>query len=339
MKILYYVTDHGLGHASRTVAIIRELKKEKIEIIIRSNDPFGFFKKSLPGIKIISGQTDFHPVMSKKNGMIFNESKTRTNLSNWISQMPALIRKESTIIKKIKPHIIISDISFMPILASSKNKIKSLLVSSFVWNESLKIPNNMRYYIKNSYKNADIILRLSLGTPVNFQNVHKMGVVARHSTLSRKQIRKKLGIKYNEKLVLVSLSGKEKIQLKHSENIKILDVSDYSTIKKNNTKNLIEGQNLITAADLVICKCGYGFVSECLTSKTKFLYILEPKHTEANSIHKELQKLGLKNRISIKRLLKTTIDDNFIKSVMIAGVPFDNQNIAKKIIKITDIVI
>ena len=42
MKILYYVTDHGLGHASRTVAIIRELRKKKIQIVIRSNDPFKF---------------------------------------------------------------------------------------------------------------------------------------------------------------------------------------------------------------------------------------------------------------------------------------------------------
>lgn len=333
------MTDHGLGHASRTVAIIRELKKKKIQITIRSNDPFGFLKTSLPEIKIIHGQTDFKPVMSKKNGMIFNESKTKTNLSNWIKQMPIIIKKESTIIKKIKPNVIISDTSFMPILAASKNKIKSILVSSFVWNESLKIPNNLKYYIKNSYKNAHLILHLPLGTSVNFQNVHKMGVVARHSTLSRKQIRKYLRIKPNEKLVLVSLSGKEKIQLKHSKNIKILDVSDYSAIKKSGMKNLVEGQNLITAADLVICKCGYGFVSECLTSKTRFFYILEPKHTEANSIHKELQKSGMKNRISVNRLLKITINDEFIKSATVIRTPFDNQNIAKKIIKIADRVI
>ena len=339
MKILYYVTDHGLGHASRTVAIIRELKKKKIQITVRSNDPFGFLKISLPEIEIISGQTDFQPVMSKKNDMIFNEPKTRTNLSNWINQMPALIKKESVIIKKIKPNIIISDISFMAILAASENNIRSILVSSFVWNESLKISNNLKEYIKNSYKNVDIILRLSLGTAVDFQNVHKMGVVARHSTLSRKQIRKDLGIKSNEQLVLVSLSGKEKIQLKHSKNIKILDVSDYSIIKKSRMKNLIEGQNLVAAADLVICKCGYGFVSECLTSKTRFFYILEPKHTEANSIHKELQKLGLKNRISRKQLLSTTINDKFIKSTMVSKVSFDNQNIVKKIIKIADRVI
>jgi|TARA_B110000914_G_scaffold223286_1_gene238458 uncharacterized protein (TIGR00661 family) len=339
LKILYYVTDHGLGHASRTVAIIRELKKKNIQIIVRNNDPFEFFKKSLPGIQIISGDTDFQPVMSKKNDMLFNESKTKANLSNWIHQMPMLIKKESTIIKKIKPNVIISDISFMPILAASKNKIKSILVSSFIWNESLKIPNNMKQYIKNSYKNADIILRLSLGTPVNLQNVHKMGVVARHSTLSRKQIRKNLKIKPNEKLILFSLSRKEKIQLKHSKNIKILDVSDYSIIKKSGITNLVEGQNLITAADLVICKCGYGFISECLTSKTKFLYVVESKHIESNSIHKELEKLGLKNRISVKRLVNTIFDDQFIESAMVTNVPFDNQNVAKKIIEIADRVI
>lgn len=339
MKILYYVTDHGLGHASRTVAIIRELEKKKVKITIRSNDPFEFLKKSLPGIKIIPGQTDFQPIMCKKNGMLFDESRTKTNLSNWIKIMPTLIKKESIIIKKIQPDVIISDISFMSILAASKNKIKSVLVSSFVWNESLKIPNNLRVYIKNSYKNADAILHLPLGTPVNFQNIHKMGIVARHSTYSRKQIRKLLGIKPNEKLVLISLTGKKKIQLKYSENIKILDVSDYSTIKKSGMKNLTEGQNLITAADLVICKCGYGFVSECLTSKTKFFYILEPKHKEANSIHKELQKLGLKNRISVKRLSKTTINNEFIKSAVVVKIPFDNQNIAKKIMNVIDTVI
>ena len=339
MKILYYVTDHGLGHASRTVAIIRELRKKKIQIVIRSNDPFKFLKQSLPEIKIISGQTDFQPVMCKKNGMLFDESKTKINISDWINQMPILIKKESVIIKKIQPDIIISDVSFMPILTASKNNIKSILVSNFVWNESLKISSNLRTYIKNSYENAHTILRLPLGTPVNFQNTHKMGIVARHPTCTRKQIRNFLGVKSSEKLVLVSLSGKKQIQLKHSKNIKILDVSNYSIIKKSNLKNLTEGQNLIIAADLVICKCGYGFASECLTSKTRFYYILEPKHKESNLIHKEFQKLGLKNRISINSLLKTVINDEFIESAGMTKLPFDNQNIAKKIIKITDKVI
>ena len=51
MKIIYYITDHGLGHSSRSVAIIREMIKKKINVIVRSNNE-KFFKKSLWGNRI-----------------------------------------------------------------------------------------------------------------------------------------------------------------------------------------------------------------------------------------------------------------------------------------------
>ncbi len=333
------MTDHGLGHASRTVAIIRELEKKNVNVIIRSNDPFEFLKKSLHEVKIIKGQTDFEPIMRKDNGMLFNKSKTRKNLLMWIKKMPSFIQKESTIIQKIKPDIIVSDISFMPILAAFKNKIRSVLVSNFVWNESLEIPNNLKQYVKNSYEKADLILQLSLGTKMDFEQANSIGIVARQPTHSRKQIRKDLQIKTNEKLVIVSLTGKKTIPLKYSKGIKILDISNYSTIKKKDMAHLTEGQNLINAADLVICKCGYGFISECLTNKTRFFYVLEPKHHETNEMHKKLQKLGLKNRIYLDSLFKTQINKEFIDSANIVKISNENHNVAKKIMTVADRVI
>lgn len=333
MKILYYVTSHGLGHSTRTVAIIRELKKNA-QIIVRSDDPLNFLKQSLPKIKIIKGHTDFAPAMCKKNGMLFDESKTRTNLSNWIYNMSDLIKKESTIIATVKPDVIVSDVSFMPILAANANNIKSIALSSFVWNESLNISQSVQNYIKNSYSKADSVICLPLGTQMKFKKRVSVGIVARHPILSRKQVRKILKIKPSEKLVLVSLAGIDKINLKHSENIKILDLSDYSSIKKRGMKNLVEGQNLINAADLVICKCGYGFVSECLTSGVRFCYVLEPKHRESYAIHKYLQKLGLKNRVTVSSLLQNQINEEFIASYKTVKKPFDNYNVAKKITSI-----
>tara|TARA_B110000495_G_scaffold155943_1_gene139365 strand:+ start:322 stop:1332 length:1011 start_codon:yes stop_codon:yes gene_type:complete len=334
LKVLYYVTDHGLGHATRTVAIVRELAKKKTQVTIRSTDPTKFLKKSLPGIKIINGQTDFGPVMCKKNGMLFDENKTRVNLSSWISKMPDLIKKEMSIFEKEKPDLIISDVSFMPILAASQNNIKSILVSSFVWNESLNVPRYKKNMIKDSYKKAHSIISLPLGTPMKFKNRVSAGIVARFPTSSKNQIRRSLGIKKGEKLVLVSLSGVNKINLKHSSNVRIIDLSDYSSIRKNNGKNLVEGQNLINAADLVICKCGYGFISECLTNGIRFCYVLESKHKEANAIHKSLQKMNLKNRITINSILQKEINNEFISTYKIVKKPFDNQNIVKKIINI-----
>ena len=77
MKILYYITDHGLGHATRSVALIRELEKHDIELVIRNNDAHNFLKKSLPEIKIIAGQTDLIPIMDNENATMINYSKTK----------------------------------------------------------------------------------------------------------------------------------------------------------------------------------------------------------------------------------------------------------------------
>jgi soluble P-type ATPase len=84
MKIVYYITDHGLGHATRTVAIIRELKKKSIDVVVRSNDKLGFLKKSLPDVQIIHGSTDFTPVMQKNNPMRFSDIQTKKKLLDWI---------------------------------------------------------------------------------------------------------------------------------------------------------------------------------------------------------------------------------------------------------------
>ncbi|MDE2589313.1 MAG: hypothetical protein KGL95_06570, partial [Patescibacteria group bacterium] len=105
MKIIYYVTDHGLGHASRTVAIIRELEKKKVTSIVRNDDPISFFRQSLHGTKIVPGQTDFGPVMDKNNPMKIDYIKTKEKISKWIKCLPDMIEKESRFIKKERPDV------------------------------------------------------------------------------------------------------------------------------------------------------------------------------------------------------------------------------------------
>ena len=56
-KIIYYITDHGMGHTTRSVAIIRELIKEGIQVTVR-NSNIDYLNKSLPNINTISGTTD-----------------------------------------------------------------------------------------------------------------------------------------------------------------------------------------------------------------------------------------------------------------------------------------
>jgi len=331
MKIVYYVTDHGLGHASRAIALIKEFKKKNIVVVVRSNDPLGILKKSLSDVQIISGSTDFKPVMQKNNPMRFSDIQTKKKLLDWIANLPDIITHESRLLKKILPDLIISDTAFMPLLTAKKNQIPSILISNFIWNEALNLPQHLKLFLHSSYENSDLVLKLPFGTKMNLKNKRDVGLVSRLPTISKHQIRKNFGLKKHEKLVLISLSGMLKNPIKFPKNVHVLDISDYSIIKNSEIDIFVNGQNLVNAADLVICKCGYGFVSECLTSGTKFYYVLDKKHKEANGIHRQLLKNNLKNNINITTLFKKEFTTRSM-NVNSEKIPVSNKNIVNFII-------
>lgn len=82
-------------------------------------------------------------------------------------------------------------------------------------------------------------------------------------------------------------------------------------------KPWIEGQDLIASVDLVIAKCGYSTISECLTSGTPFLYLYDKNHQEQKAIIKELHKIGIKNEISMDKLNNIKFSEEFISKLPI----------------------
>ena len=228
-----------------------------------------------------------------------------------------------------------SDTAFMPILVAKKSKIPSILISNFVWHEVLDLPQYLKSYLLDSYSQSNLVLELPFGSEMKFKRKHNLGVVARYPTLSKTATRKILGIKKSDKLILVSLPQNLKIPLQTLPNIKILNLSDYSNIKNQKFDFFINGQNLVNAADIVICKCGFGFISECLTSGTPFCYVVDKKHKESNGIHQELLKNGIHNRINIKTISKN-ITHYSSTNLPAKKVPFSNKKIVGFIISFSE---
>ena len=333
MKTLYYVTDHGLGHSTRTVAIIRELQKYS-DVIIRGNDSFQLLRKSLPDTKIILGPADFYPVMDLKNSMKFDKQKTSEAILSWIKKMPVLVQNESKLVQKIKPDLIVSDVSFMPIIVSKENNIRSIVVSNFVWNEVLDLSKEIKSFIHDSYADATKIIKLPFGTKVEFKTTASLGLAARKITVKKDEIRKNLRVNKKQKLVLLSIGNlTSKICYSDNQDMKIIDLSDYEKIRKLKHLNLTEGQNLINAADLVICKCGYGFISECLTFGTNFNYLLETRHKEALGIHRNLVGYGINNEIKIGQIQKI-LNGKFFPENHALKLPNKTNQIARDILTI-----
>ena len=332
-KLLYYITDNGKGHATRSVAIIRELQKLNFEITIRNSNVVKFLNNSLPNIKIIEGLTDVGPSLSK-NGISIDEIETKLNVNNWIDKLNYYTKIECGIISKVDPDLIISDISVMPFLAAKQMKKKSIAISNFSWYDVLKfLPKDKLEFLKNAYDIPDGAIQLPIGTSMNhFKTKKKVGLISRIPRKSRKELRDNFGISDSDIVITFALGGsKIEIRGKPKKNIKILSMNT----KIKNVQNIIdltswdEGQEIVTVSDIVICKCGYGMISECLTNGVFFYYLADDKHLEQKAMSQEISKNGWGRRMTFEELKQFQFNDINESHQNIEKVPQDTKSIIK----------
>jgi len=326
-KVIYYITDHGRGHATRSAAIIRELKKLGIEVIVRNSNSVDFLRKSLPEILIEPALTDVGPTI-KENGISIDRVKSIPRINDWIDNLEKVSNKEVIFIKKIHPDLIISDISAMPLKSSQKTQTRSIAISNFSWYDVLDfIPKDKLEKLREAYDCAELCIKLPLGTKMaHFKKIKKVGLVARTTKRNRLQIRSELGINDSEFCVLLALGGsKIRISCKKEKNIKILSMG--TNVKKSlnaiDLSNWIEGQELVSASDFVICKCGYGLISECLSNGVQFFYVADDNHPEQIAISRELINQGHNRRTSFEKINQLTLSENFLNQFS----PFNKERI------------
>jgi hypothetical protein len=320
-RILYYITDHGRGHATRSIAIIRDLLKKDFEVIVRNSNVKTFLENSLPGTNIISGITDVGPTINK-DGISIDRENSKKNIGHWLDQITEVSKLECDKIAKYSPDLIMSDISVMPFLVAANLKKPSIAISNFSWYDVLSdiLSDQQLLILKNAYDVADLLIQLPLGTSMDHFKIKKrVGFVCRTPTNNKMELRKKIGLKKSELGVFVALGqqSENEISANCDDNVKII-TTETKVKNKTNLISLpgwIEGQDLVVASDLVICKCGYGIISECMANGTPFLYILDDDHKEQRSMYDFLLKKGLKNRTTFEEINNIHLSNDLIQKI------------------------
>ena len=101
-RIIIYVSDHGYGHAARTIALVRNLLKTgRFEIIIKNYNAFDFLKSSLPNVCVENVQTDVGPIFDW-NSYKVDIKQTADDFSKWIKNDKIWISKETDSFNSIK---------------------------------------------------------------------------------------------------------------------------------------------------------------------------------------------------------------------------------------------
>lgn len=335
--ILYYITDHGKGHATRSIAIIRELQKFDINVIIVNSNSVEFIQNSIPEIQIIPHKTDVGLIV-KDDAVSVDEDKSKFEMSKWIYSLEEHAKEEKERISKLNPDLIISDISAMPLLVAKSMNIPSIAISNFSWYDSSNfLEKDTLEILKQAYDCASIAIKLPFGTPMkHFKNSYEVGIVARKTERTKQQIKTQLGIDDSEYVVLYAMGTESyKIKCSHDKNIRILSMnSSVINSRISNVSTWTEGQELVYISDLVICKNGYGMISECLSNGIPFFYLSDKNRIELNLISTELAKIQLNNEITLSEINDLHLSKNYLDTLsQYEKIPLDTLNVVQKILE------
>jgi L-arabinokinase len=300
VNVLFYVTGHGFGHATRIAAIMEAMRiaDPTVELSIRTHAAASLFR-DIPGVQVYEENIDSGVV--EENRYHQNEEATLKQYWETIHQRESdIVQREVNWIEKSKIDRIVFDIPPLAALigmqASARGKtIPTIAVGNFTWSFVYKpyivdgqYPGLLAR-INQCYAMTSLLLTIPLNEPMSAfpASVPRVEIplLVRECTTTRQETRSKLGIAEERRpVVLLPLRDKEPPPDLQGLNEIAKDYLILSTHAINGADvwdlSSLPGQNwmgahfpsIVAACDVVMAKLGYGIASECIANGIPLVY-------------------------------------------------------------------
>ncbi len=306
--VVFYISGHGFGHASRQTQVIRALlrKHPETKVVVKTSVPKWFFANSgLKGLEIDPIQTDTGVAQTDSLHIDVNQSIKRADTFH--QSIGYLAETEAVDLRTRRAALVVGDIPPLACLAGASASIPTVAIGNFTWDwiyasykETQEHAPDLVAKLASAYETATVGWRLPLhGGFGSIRTVVNVPMIARRSSQQPEAIRKELNLPNNRKLVLLAFGryGVGKIDWKQVEQLfgyHVLATADgHSSPEAGNRVSTrfterslaLKGFNytdLVAAVDIVITKPGFGMVSECAANDTAMLYTDRGRFPEYN---------------------------------------------------------
>lgn len=289
-RISCFITPHGFGHATRSIAILEALRKlnPNLKIQIVSSVPPSLFHQTLKNFDYYSAQVDVGLLQS---------SALQADLPATIEKLEKFIPFNDVLLEQlaeacISSSAILCDIAPLGIEIAKRCNIPSILVENFTWDwiydhfvDNHNEIKAKRDFLHTLFQTADYRIQaepLCLTAP----RALICGPIFRCLKKSDEEIRSKLGCE-KKKLVLVTMGGiKQQLpDIDHLEKIgnelNLTFVFTGQAKKGKLADNILQlpqdssiyHPDLINTADVVVCKTGYSTVAECYQAGVRVISV------------------------------------------------------------------
>jgi UDP:flavonoid glycosyltransferase YjiC (YdhE family) len=279
MQIAFYVSGHGLGHASRDIELMKALAalRPQIRFVVRTSAPRWLFDQ-VRGVSWTIQALDTDPGIVQIDSLRLDEEETARRAARFYADFDEKVSAEAGALEELGTDVVIGDIPPLAMAAADCAGIPGVAVGNFTWDWIYsvypafdRVAPEAIATIARGYSHAACALRLPLHG--GFESMHAVTrdipFIARRSHRDPAETRRILGVPGDRPVVLASFGGYG-VDLPLD---RIRETGRFTLLETvRDPPAGLSYQDLVAAADVVVSKPGYGIVSECVANDTALLY-------------------------------------------------------------------
>jgi L-arabinokinase len=265
MDIIFYVSGHGFGHATRVNAIIEALfaAASGIEIAVRTRAPRLLFH---PDVHYFAANVDAQ-VVESADALTVDMEATARRASAFLGDADAIVMAEAAWVHASGAWLVVTDIAPLAGEVAAMAGVPCVATSNFLWTWILERSADSATLdrMRRGYSLCTEALRLPFSHPDGwemFPRVIDVPLVAPRSSRPREEIRRELGVNGS---TLVLIGGRARLAPEH----RIGGDREYAFVAPD---SLPDFHDLVRAADIVVSKIGYSITAECIAEGVRLLY-------------------------------------------------------------------
>ena len=213
--IVFYVSGHGFGHASRTIEVINAVlaRRPETRIGVRTSAPRWLFDLTVKG-KVAFSTLECDTGVVQIDALTLDEADTIRRAWAFHSDLVTRAASETRVLRELGAGLIVGDIPPLAFAVSASSGIPSIGLGNFTWDwvyadyPRVRLAPSLLPAIRGGYAKASMALRLPMSAGFEtFSNVKDIPFIARHAARTREEVCKILKLPSDKPIVLVSFGG------------------------------------------------------------------------------------------------------------------------------------
>lgn len=314
MTVVFFISGHGFGHASRDVEIINALGDiaPGARVIIRSAVSASLLRRTVRvPYELRPGVCDSGIVQT--TSVAHDDEATIRAAVAFYSGFEEHVTAETAALAQDRVDVIVGDIPPIAFDVAARLAVPSIAIANFTWDWIYETHPGLLDAvpwlvprIRESYAKATAALELPFAAGFEvFKEVRQLSLVARQPSRGRDDTRRYFHVPLDRPAALLSFGGYGMPSL----DVEAIDCAEWTLVATDRVlppargaamPNLVHVdearlldsgfryEDLVAAVDVVVTKPGFGIISECIACRTAMLYTSRGAFREYDVLVREM---------------------------------------------------